>query len=65
MSYTLIDHELSPFSRMDEIEAWERRIETMLNERPDDEGLVVALKDVRMIKKLAEEMALDDLDRHR
>ena len=59
MSWTLVDHGLSPFSRMDEIEAWERRIEAMLRDSPDDKGLLYALDDIRRIKSMAEEAAAE------
>ncbi|GAB4303833.1 MAG: hypothetical protein Fur0034_20180 [Desulfuromonadia bacterium] len=57
MSWTLVDHFLSPYSKMDDIEAWERRIEAMLRQRPGDQGLLFALEDVRLIKGRAKELA--------
>lgn len=60
MSWTLVDQGLSPVSSLAEIESWERRLESMLEDRPDDEGLHVALENVRRIKRLKLEMEAED-----
>ncbi|BDV01665.1 hypothetical protein TDMWS_17500 [Thermodesulfomicrobium sp. WS] len=54
MSWTLVDHELTPYSPMEEIERWERTLEAAILEHPDDEGLRIALDDVRSIRQIKE-----------
>jgi hypothetical protein len=51
MSWTLVDHGLSFFSSLDEIERWERVLDARLQEHPDDEGLLTAIEDVRRIRR--------------
>lgn len=51
-AWTLVDHELSPWSSAEEVRSWMRRIEAMRAQRPDDEGLRIAFQDVRRIEAM-------------
>jgi hypothetical protein len=44
---------MTPFSPIDEIEEWIRRIKEMLAERPHDEGLLFALEELERIRAQA------------
>jgi hypothetical protein len=52
MSYTLVDHGLTPFSELEEVDQWLARIKDMLKESPEDEGLLLALQDIKRIREL-------------
>jgi len=53
VSYTLIDHDLTPYSALEEIDGWLERVKGLLKERPDDDGLRLALQDIERIRKLS------------
>lgn len=42
MTYTLYDHDLSPWSSLDDAKNQLERVEELLRERPDDRGLIAA-----------------------
>lgn len=39
MSYSIVDHDVTPFSPPEHAEEWLRKVDAMLAERPDDDGL--------------------------
>lgn len=50
MSYVLIDHGLTPFSPIDEIEAWIERVKRMIEERPNNDELREALQELERLR---------------
>jgi hypothetical protein len=44
---------MTPFSSIDEIEEWIKRVKEMLAERPHDEGLRFALEELERIRAQA------------
>ncbi|WP_170210779.1 hypothetical protein [Tepidiphilus succinatimandens] len=54
MTYTLYDHDLSPWSSLDDAKNQLERVEELLRERPDDRGLLAARDDIRRIMALIE-----------
>lgn len=52
MTYTHIDHELTPFSDHADILDWLERLRAWRDASPDDEGVKSALEDVERIARL-------------
>jgi len=50
VSYVLIDHGLTPFSPIDEIEAWIERVKRMIEERPNNDELREALQELERLR---------------
>ena len=53
MSYVLIDHGLTPFSPIEEIEAWIERVKRMIEERPNNDELRGALRELERLRGVA------------
>ena len=53
MSYVLIDHGLTPFSPIEEIEAWIERVKRMIEERPNNDELRGALQELERLRDVA------------
>ena len=55
MTYTLYDHDLSPWSSLDDAKNQLERVEELLRERPDDRGLMAARDDILRIIAMIKE----------
>jgi len=50
MNYVLIDHGLTPFSPIEEINGWIERIKRMIEDRPDNKELILALDELERLQ---------------
>lgn len=55
MTYTLYDHDLFPWSSLDDAKNQLERVEELLRERPDDRGLMAARDDILRIIAMIKE----------
>lgn len=53
MSYVLIDHGLTPFSPIEEIDAWIERVKRMIEGRPNNDELRGALQELERLRGVA------------
>jgi hypothetical protein len=50
VSYVLVDHGLTPFSPIEEIEKWIERVKRMIEERPNNDELREALQELERLR---------------
>jgi hypothetical protein len=50
MSYVLVDHGLTPFSPIEEIDVWIERVKRMVDERPNNDELREALRELERLR---------------
>jgi hypothetical protein len=50
VSYVLVDHGLTPFSPLKEIEEWIERVKRMIEERPNNDELREALRELERLR---------------
>jgi hypothetical protein len=53
VSYVLIDHGLTPFSPIEEIDAWIERVKRMIEGRPNNDELRGALQELERLRGVA------------
>jgi len=50
VSYVLVDHRLTPFSPIEEIDEWIERVKRMIEERPNNDELRQALQELERLR---------------
>jgi hypothetical protein len=52
MSYVLVDHGLTPFSPIEEVDRWIERVKRMIEENPNNNELREALMELERLRGL-------------